>query len=239
MPEENKDLKGGEGQPGGDGQPLKTGGGSGAEETITVKKSDYDKLNSDLVNYRNVALKVKADERDLKKASGEGDGGTGNTMDEAKVKEISRAEASSLMGQTRKSNESRAKKSFLEHHKEYIDDVWWNGLVSHLRLRGDEATPEDYSDRLEEAILLHKRESGQLEGYLKSEHERGKREGRIESEFDSAQNAGGAGDRGGEGSGSAGTLSPKGEEMARGMHIDPETARKVDPSKDNVIDVTK
>ena len=64
------------------------------------------------------------------------------------------------------------------------------------------------------------------------------REGRIQEQMGSGQGTGGAGDRN-EGGKGAGTLSPKGEEMARAMHVDPTKAAKVDLSKDNVIDVTK
>ena len=46
---------------------------------------------------------------------------------------------------------------------------------------------------------------------------------------------GGAGDQG-EGKDKA-ALSPKGEQMAKSMHVDPEKVKQVDPSKDNVINV--
>lgn len=209
------------------------GGGEG-EETVTIKKSDLKKIEEDRDNYKKGLLSKKADERNLG-----GDGGTGgdkgNIIDEKKVGEIATAATNKAM---RDAGEKTAKRAFLTAHPEYIDDVQWTALMSHLTFKGGEVTYDDITNRMEAAILEHKRSTGKLDEYLKSEHERGVREGRIQGELGSGLGTGGAGDKN-EGGKGAGTLSPKGEEMARAMHTDPEKVKKVDISKDNVIDVLK
>ena len=207
------------------------GGGDG-EETITIKKSDFKKIEDDRDNYKKGLLQKKADERDL---HGGGDGaGAGNVIDEKKIGEVATAATNKVL---RDASEKTAKRVFLKAHPEYVDDIQWASLMSHLTFKGGELTHDEVVDRMEAALFEHKRSTGKLEEHLKAEHERGVREGRIQEQTESGQGTGGAGDKN-EGKG-AGTLSPKGEEMARAMHVDPEKVRKVDTSKDNVIDVTK
>jgi hypothetical protein len=213
----------------------------GDEEEVSIKKSELEKIKSDRDNYREGLLKRKVDERNLdnKGKDGDGDGGgknDGGTIDEAKIIEIAKAQSTAALEGIYKGNESRAKRTFLKNHGEYVDDAQWIEMMSHFSSRRGKATSEDILDDLEDAVFSHKRETGKLDEYLKSEAERARREGRIEGQMD----VGRGGDAGDKNEGKdAGTLSPKGEEMSRGMHTDPEKVKKVDPSKDNVIDVTK
>lgn len=207
--------------------------GKGDDDTITIKKSELEKIQSDRDNYREGLLKKKADERSLDKDK---DKGGGETIDEAKVAEIAKAQVSAGLAETHKSNENRAKILITKKYGELVDDANWVGFISHFTGKRGRATIEDILDDFEDAMLLYKRSTGKLDEHLKSEHERGVREGRIQAEMGSGHSAGDAGDKN-DGGKSSGSLTPKGEEIARGMHIDPEKAKKVDPSKDNVINV--
>ena len=154
-------------------------------------------------------------------------------MDEKKVGEVASAAVTKTL---RGASEKTAKRAFLTAHPEYVDDAQWTALMSNLTFRGTEVTVDEVLDRMEAALLEHKRSTGKLDEHLKAEHERGVREGRIQEQTGSGQGTGGAGDRN-EGAKGAGQLSPIGEYMARVMHIDPEKVKKVDPTKDNVIKV--
>lgn len=256
MPENNKDNGGA----GGDDAAAKAaadkvvadaaaaaataaGNGSGAgEETVTIKKSDLQQIEDDRDNYKAGLLKKKADERDLHGGSpGGGEGGRGagdgkgGAVDDKKIAETATTATNKVL---RDAGERTAKRAFLKAHPEYVDDAQWTTLMSHLTFRGNELTHDEVVDRMEAALLEHKRSTGKLDEHLKAEHERGVREGRIQEQTGSGHGTGGAGDRNDGGRG-AGSLSPKGEEMARAMHTDPEKVKKVDPSKDNVIDITK
>lgn len=215
------------------------GGGSGdGEETVTMKKSDLKKIEEDRDNYKKMGLQKKADERDLHAGTGDGKGGDGTgqgnsaVIDEKKINDTATAAANRAM---RDASERSAKRNFLKAHPEYIDDAQWTQFMSHLTFKGTESTQEEVADRMEAALFEHKRSTGKLEEHLKAEHERGVREGRIQAEVGSGHGTGGAGDSGG-GKG-AGTLSPKGEEMARRMHTNPEKVKKIDISRDSVINV--
>ncbi len=109
--------------------------------------------------------------------------------------------------------------------------------MTDFRSIGSETTVEDYLDCLEDAVLLYKRRTGKLDEHLESEKKRAKEEGRIQSDVESGHESGGVGDKN-EGS-SGGKLSEKGKEMSKGMKNDPKEVEKVDPSKDNVIDIHK
>ena len=183
-------------------------------------------------------LKKKADERDLKGDQGTGDGkggegGGSNVIDEKKVGEVATAAANKTL---RTASERTAKRSFLTAHPEYVDDVQWTALMSNLTFKGTELTHDEVVDRMEAALLEHKRSIGKLDEHLNKERERGRQEGRIEGGINAGRDAGGAGDRSGGGGEGKGTgLSEKGKEMARAMHTDPEKAAKVDLTKDNVM----
>lgn len=250
MPDENKNN---EGEASGNDDASKAGvdntdtgssdgnvGGDGGDEDVTMKKSEVEKLQADLKksnedrdNYRTGLLQKKADERNLG-GDGKGDqgGGTGNVIDEDKVSEVATIATNKAL---RNASEKTAKRVFLQAHPEYVDDAQWTALMSNLTFKGTESTHDDVLDRMEAALFEHKRSTGKLEEHLKAEHERGVREGRIQAEVGSGYDTGGAGDRN-EGR-SGGALSPKGEEMSRRMHTDPEKVKKVDPSKDNVIGI--
>jgi len=208
------------------------GGGDG-EENVTIKKSELEKIKSDRDNYQRGLLAKKADERNLNPND---KGGNGNTViDDKKIIDTATVAATKTL---RESADKTAKRSFLKTHPEYIDDVQWKELMSHLYFKGGETTHEEVIDRMEAAVIEHKRSTGKLDEYLKSEADRISRENRINSDINSGTGTGGAGDKNGSGKDS-GTLTPRGEEMTRRMHNDPEKVKKIDISKDNVIDVTK
>lgn len=208
------------------------GGGDG-EETVTMKKSELKKIEEDRDNYKAMGLKKKADERNLDGAGAGGGQGGSATIDEKKVGEVAAAAVNKTL---RAAGEKTAKRAFLTAHPEYADDAQWMALMSHLSFRGTETTHEEVADRMEAALLEYKRSTGKLLEHLQAEHERGVREGRIQGEFGSGHGTGGAGDKNEGGKGS-GKISPEGERMARALHNDPAKVAKVDPSKDNVINV--
>jgi hypothetical protein len=220
-----------------------SGNGAGAgdgEETVTMKKSELKKIEDDRDNYKTGLLAKKADERNLHEAGagagagqGAGDGKSGVVVDEKKISETAAAATNKVM---RDAAERTAKRSFLKAHPEYVDDAQWTAMMAHLTFKGSELTHDEVLDRMEAAVLEHKRSTGKLDEYMREERERGVREGRIQAEVGSGHGTGAAGDKN-EGGKGAGTLSPKGEEMARAMHTDIEKVKKVDPSKDNVINV--
>ena len=208
------------------------------EESVSIKKSELEKIKSDRDNYRDGLLKKKADERSLDKKGGDDqDKGGGVIIDEARVTEIAKTQASAVLADTHKSNENRAKLLIVKKYGELIDDANWIGFISHFNGKRGKATVEDIIDDFEDAMLLYKRNTGKLDEHLKSEAERARREGRIEGQMDAGR-GGDAGDKN-EGGKGTGILTPKGEEMARAMHVDLEKVKKVDISKDNVIDVIK
>src|SRR3990167_6760776 len=215
------------------------GNGSGAgAETVTIKKSDLKKIEEDRDNYKAGLLAKKADERNLH-GDGAGDGsgagdGKGGAVDEKKVAETATAATNKAL---RDASERTAKRAFLKAHPEYVDDAQWTAMMQHLTFKGTELTHDEVFDRMEAAVLEHKRSTGKLDEYMRSEHERGVREGRIQGQVGSGHGTGGGGDR--NDARAAGALSQKGEEMARAMHTDPAKAAKVDIAKDSVIDVTQ
>ena len=238
MPDENKE--GAAGNQGGAGAGA--GDGKGGDETVTMKKSEIDQLRSDLTksnedrdNYKKIGLQKKADERNLDNAGAGGkDGEQANTavIDEKKIVDTATAAANKAL---RNASERTAKRTFLSAHPEYVEDSQWTSLMSHLTFKGGEVTHEEVLDRMEGALLDHKRSTGKLDEYMRSEHDRGVREGRIQGEIGSGQGTGGGGDRNEGASKGLTGLSEKGKEMARAMHVDPEKAAKMDPLKDNQI----
>jgi hypothetical protein len=217
------------------------GGGAG-EETVTIKKSELEKIKSDRDNYQKGLLQKKADERNPGNQGGQGGGegagqgadqGGGNVIDEKKISDVATAAVNKTL---RDASEKTAKRAFLKDHPEYVDDTQWRELMTHLTFKGGELTYDDVVGRMEAALFEHKRVTGKLEEHLNSVKERARQEGRVEGQFDGTRATGGTGDR--QGGSQPGTgLSPKGEEMARAMHTDPEKARKIDPQKDNVINL--
>lgn len=242
MPDENKNNAGGSGDDAAAaaanaaaaaaaaGAGAGDGAGSG-EEMVTIKKSEWDKTLEDKENYRKMGIDKKAEERRLREEGEAAAGAGAGAVDEKKVSETATAAASKVL---RDAADRTAKREFLTDHQEYLDDESWKSLLAHLTFRGTELTKEEIRDRMEAAVLEHKRATGKLDEYMASQRERGIREGRIQGSVEAGAGSGGAGDRSG-GSSNASILSDKGRDMARGMHIDPEKAAKADPSKDNVI----
>ena len=197
-----------------DAAAAAAGAGNGAgqgEETVTIKKSEFEQIKSDRDNYKKGLLQKKADERDLNGGQGSGAGqgqgqGTTAVVDEKKIADTATAATNKAL---RTASERTAKRAFLQAHPEYVDDVQWTALVANLTFRGTELLHDEVVDRMEAALLEHKRSTGKLEEHLKAEHERGVREGRIQGEMGSGHGTGGAGDRQ-DGAKGAGVISPKG-----------------------------
>lgn len=199
---------------------------------VKVKKSQLHKIASDRENYKKIGLQKKAEDRDLKEKIVQQDNKGGYVIDEKKLQETAEGAARKMM---RESAEKTAKRQFFKDHPEYVDDKAWQELLPNLSFKGDEVTQEDVLDRMEAAVLEHKRKTGKLDEYIENEKQRARQEGRIEGQVNEGRDFGGIGDK--NGSGKDVKLSPKGEEMARAMHTDSEKVKKVDLSKDNVIDI--
>ena len=219
------------------------GAGGDGEETVTMKKSDLQKIEADRDNYKAGLLGKKADERNLHGegagaggGAGAGAGGGAAAIDEKKINETATAAANQAL---RSSSERTAKRAFLRIHPEYLDDVQWNQMLPFLTFRGTELAHDEVLDRMEAAVLEHKRSTGKLNEYMEQQRAQGVQEGRIQAEVGAGRGTGGAGGDRNEGGKGTGTLTPKGEEMARAMHVDPKKAAAADPSKDNVIGADK
>jgi hypothetical protein len=224
---------GGNGTDAGAAASGKDQGTAGGEETITIKKSEYEQVKTDRDNYKAGLIARKADERELKGGKDESAGKSGETsIDLVKVNETAVAAASKVL---RDAGERGAKRLFLKDNPEYVDDAQWAALVSNLTFKGGEVTEAEVLDRMNAALLEHKRSTGKLDEYLKTQTERARREGRIQGQIDSSGGTGGAGDRNEAGRDTG--LSEKGKEMARAMHVDPDKAGKIYPLKDNVINI--
>lgn len=235
-----------------DGGGSGSGGQGGAgDATVTIKQSELDNLTRDRDNYRTATLGYKKKEDDAVAAKAVADkasadkiaadraaadaaaGNRGGVIDETKVNSVATTAAEQTL---RKANERLARKDFLRNHPDLVDESKMNSVLAELTFKGGEVNVDEINDRLEAALTEHLRKTGKLNEHLDAERERARREGRIEGQFDSARGAGGAGDRS-DGGKSTGELTPKGAEMARGMHVDQMKAASVDPSKDNVISV--
>jgi hypothetical protein len=237
MPELDDKNKGAGGENNGAGAGAGNGQNAGGADTVTIKKTDLDKINSDLENYKSMGGKYKDSaekweaheksekERIEKEKQNQNNQGQ-NQMDESRVGEITERKI-------REANQKTAQNLFFKGFKE--EDK--NAVLAELHLSGKETTVEEITDRLDAALLESKRKTGKLDEYLKSGESRAHREGFTEGQINQAHGYGGAGDRNEQNK--EGTLTPKGEEMARAMHTDPEKVKKVDPQKDNVIDILK
>lgn len=239
--------KGGAGASGG-GQPGKEGEGSGqppqpkmvqiSETELGDLKSELEQTKSDRDNYRKATLDKKANERSLDDKKDDKAGNQGGQGGSPDVNTVVDEKLNAFQDKTRKSLQARAQRKFLNKNQDFADDAKWARVASHLHLRGDEVTEEDFADRIDEAHLLYMRETGQLEKHLESERQKAKRQGEIEGQVNSGMQAGDTGDgrSGGQGKGS---LSPQGEEMARRSGHDPEKIKKIDLTKDRSIDLSK
>src|SRR3990167_3592238 len=184
MPDE-LDLKNNKANGEGTGADNGAGSGStdpnaGGDDTVTIKKAEWEKVQSDRDNYRDGLLKKKADERDFKKEESQGSSaGEANVIDEKKISEFASAAANKSL---REASERSARHSFLKDHPEYIADDQWTDLMSHFTLKGNELTKEEVQDRMEAAVLEHKRSTGKLNEYLEGQRERALKQGRIEGQ---------------------------------------------------------
>lgn len=198
------------------------------DETVTIKKSELEKIKSDRDNYKASLLVKKADERGLGGDGGKKDdkGGGGDGQPQIDTKEIVTQASTAVLSTLADSNEKRAKRKFLRDHPEYLEDAAWAELMTHWSSKRGKATVEDILEDFEDTVILHKRSTGKLDEYLKSERERGRLEGRREAEIRDLHGAGGAGER--QGGGEAGAkLTPEGEQMAQRMHVDPKKAAEI------------
>lgn len=196
---------------------------------VKVRKSQLHKIASDKANYKKIGLEKKAEERKLTPEVEKKDTAV---IDEKKIQETATITATKIL---RDSAEKTAKRQFFKDHPEYVDDKNWNELLPYFAYKGGEVSHEDVLDRMEAAVLEHKRKTGKLDEYIESEKKRAHEQGRMEGRFDGGREFGGTGDK--NESKNQGQISDKGQEMARAMHVDPEKVKKVDISKDNEIDI--
>jgi hypothetical protein len=211
------------------------GSGNGAgdgEEMITIKKADLKKIEEDRDNYRRMGLQKKADEKNLHSEiipAGNG-AAVPPVIDEKKINDTAVAAVNKTL---RDASEKSAKRMFLKDNPEYADDAQWNAMVANLTFRGNEVTTEDVLDRMEAALLEHKRSTGKLSEYMQQQAERTRTRARYEGMMDAGRSGGGAGDRN-QGDGGSG-LTPAGENMARNLHRDPAKVAKIDYARDREI----
>ena len=203
---------------------------------VKVKKSQLHQLASDKNNYKKATLSKKAEERQLDNKGGDGGKSVEVKADVIDQKKVEETATTTVTKTLRAAAEKTAKRQFFKDHPEYVDDKNWNDLLPNLSFKGDEVTHEEVLDRMEAAVLEHKRKTGKLDEYMEDQKKRARSQGFMEGRVDQGREFGGAGDRNGEGK-EQGQLSEKGKEMARSMHVDPEKVKKVDVSKDSVIDI--
>lgn len=203
-----------------------------AAESVTIKKADLDKINSDLENYKKMgnthkeaaekwAAYEKAEAIKAEAAKSQNNQGQ---FDESKVSEVTKKTI-------REANQRTAQGIFFKNMPEEEKTA----VLAELKLSGNELTVEELTDRLDAALLEHKRKTGKLDEYMQQQNERKRQQGFLEGQMQIGHQGGGAGDR--NGGGQAPKLSEKGEEMAQRMHVDPKKAAAVDPKKDNVINI--
>lgn len=190
------------GQPQGGNQP-----GSG-DETITIKKSDYDKQMSDLENYKKATIGDKRPLPDNSNPNGGGSGGNApgsdagnNGLTEEKVEKIVTKVTSQ---NTHKANEKTAKEKFYAVHPEYVDTNAWQELVTHYVAKSGKDSVEDILSDLEDAVLAHKRRTGKLDEYFEAQRKEAERKAQIDAQVNLGHSAGGVGDKSNSGGAPAG-----------------------------------
>ena len=164
-------------------------------DTITIKKKDWEKTNSDLENYKTGLLNKKAADRTLDQNAG-GDHGAGNSggsaLDEKKVIEIA---TKASQANTHKSNEKAAIKQFLKTHADYTEDKNWAELLPFLPANINKDDPAAIVDAMEGAVLLHKRSTGKLDEYMSQQADTARREAEMNAQVNLGFGAGGVGQR--------------------------------------------
>ena len=204
------------------------------EETVTIKKSELEKLQSDLSNYRQATLDKKAD-RKLERQQQNDNGSKDQNVDLKKVEEVSTAAASKVISQR---ETKAANKRFLQDHPEYVDDKQWQELLTHYHGKRGSLSADDILEDLEDAVLTHKRASGQLESYLDEQSKIRARRTEVANQTDAARDAGSVGGKAKDGGGRGTSLTPEGENMSRQFGHDPKAVAKVAP-EDRTINVIK
>lgn len=229
---------GGDGSAGAGDAGANTGNPGTGEETVTVKKSEWEKTTNDLNNYREALLVKKANERAGNEGKGEAgtDSGTASTTIDEKTIDARATAAATTVQKT--ASQRAATQDFIRKHPEYLGDDAWKTLMEHTTFRGSELTQGDYLDRLESGMYEHLRVTGKLEEHLNKAREEGRDQGRIEGTVNASGGSGAPGDRTHGTGANQGGLTPAGRDMAARFKVDPEKADKIDPSKDNVISIS-
>lgn len=164
------------------------------DETVTIKKKDWEKTNSDLDNYRTGLINKKTQDRTLDPESEPGNNNAGNggtpTLDEKKVIEIATRTSQAT---SHKANEKTAIKQFLKTHPDYTEDKNWQELLPFLPKGINKDDPAAIIDAMEGAVLLHKRATGKLDEYLSERAETIKREADMNAQINMGFGAGGIG----------------------------------------------
>ena len=168
----------------------KAAGGGGNEETITIKKADWEKTQSDLKNYQTGLINEKTKNKTLDGAGNEP--AVSGAMDEKKVQEIAIAAANS---RDHKKNEKGAIKRFVIAHPEYGDDANWQQLIPLYKPVSGKDDEDSIIADLEDAVLAHKRRTGKLSEYLAEQAEAARRQAEIDANVNIGQGAGGVGQR--------------------------------------------
>lgn len=166
----------------------------GGDETITIKKKDWEKTNSDLENYKTGLLNKKAADRSLDGDGGQGSGnGSGNqNLDEKKVEEIATRVSQK---NTHSANEKAAIKEFIKTHADYADDKNWAELLPFLPGKINKDDPAAIIDAMEGAALLHKRSTGKLDEYMAQQADQARRDAEMQAHVNMGFGAGGLGQR--------------------------------------------
>lgn len=218
------------------GQGNQGGGqGGGSEETVTLKKSEHDKLVSDLNNYKTGLINRKAGDRSGGEGGEGGQGSGDKPLDQKKVEEISTAAASKVLSQKATKD---ANKQFLSGHAEYLDDKQWQELLTHYHPKRGTLAPEDILEDFEDAVLAHKRSSGQLETYLNDQAEKRRKLAEANAAAEAGREAGSNGQRTSGGGTGGATLTPDGQAMAQRFGHDPKKVAEVKP-EDRTINIIK
>jgi len=207
------------------------GGDLGEDGFVKVKKSQIHKVMSDRNNYKKMGLDKKIEDRKLDvKVVDDKVVVDKAVIDEKKIQETA---ADATKKTLREAAEKTAKRLFFKDHPEYVDEAEWNKLLPNLTFKGDETTTEEVSDRMEAAVLEHKRKTGKLEEYMEAEKNKAHNEGHTAGQMEIGREMGGAGDK--NEAGNSKPLTEKGKEMTNAMHNDPEKVSKVDIKKDSEI----
>ena len=166
-------------------------GGDG--ETITIKKKDWEKTNSDLENYKTGLLNKKAADRTLSQNADNGSQNNSSAaLDEKKITEIA---IKATKATTHSTNEKAAIKQFLAKHADYTEDKNWAELLPFLPANINKDDPAAIVDAMEGAVLLHKRSTGKLDEYMAEQAVTARREAEMNAQVNMGFGAGGNGQK--------------------------------------------